>query len=148
MFKKLAIAAVLTTGLVASAAVMAEGTHGSRGHFGGGPVAELDRLDLSDSQWLQVRKIMQAHRQEARPLRRGERDLHRGFATLNPGSPDYAQQVAKLQDQAAQTARDRVKDIANLKSQVYAVLTDAQRAKLAERKAAFKQHRQKSRQTN
>lgn len=140
MFKKIALAAALTTGLVASSAVLA---HGPGGHFGGGPAAELDRLGLSDSQWLQVHKIMQNHRKEARPLRGEEFALHKGFATLNPGSPDYAQQVAKLQDQAAQAARDRVQDIASLKSQVYAVLDDAQRAKLAQRQAAFGQHHSK-----
>jgi len=103
-------------------------------------MAELERLDLSDSQWLQVHKIMQNHRKDARPLREEEMALRNGFVTLNPGSADYAQQVSKLQDQAAQVARDRVKDMASVKSQVYAVLDDAQRAKLAKREQAFGNH--------
>ncbi len=138
MFRKLTLVAVMTAGLAASTLALAqEGPHGG---FGGGPAAELDRLGLSDSQWLQVHKIMQNHRKEARPLHEEERELRKGFVTLNPGSSDYAQQVAKLQDQAAQVARDRVKDMASIKSQVYAVLDDGQRAKLAKREQEFGQH--------
>ena len=86
---------------------------------------------------------MQDHHKESRPLRGEEMALHRGFALLNPGSADYAQQVSKLQDQAAQTARDRVQDMASVKSQVYAVLDDAQRAKLAKHEQEFGQHHQR-----
>lgn len=139
MFKKLTLVAVITAGLAASTLAFAQG--GPHGHFGGGgPTAELERLNLSDSQWLQVHKIMQAHRKDSRPLRGEEMELHKGFVTLNPGSADYAQQVSKLQNQAAQVARDRVQDIASIKSQIYAVLDDAQRAKLAQREQEFGKH--------
>lgn len=139
MFKKLTLAAVVTAGLAASTLALAQG--GPHGGFGGGgPMAELERLDLSDSQWLQVHKIMQAHHKDSRPLREEEFALHKGFALLNPGAANYAQQVANLQDQAAQVARDRVKDKASVKSDIYAVLTDAQRAKLAQREQAFGEH--------
>ena len=97
--------------------------------------------DLSDTQWLQVHKIMQNHRKESRPLREEEMALRRGFVTLDPGSANYAQQVANLQDQSAKVARDRVADMASVKSQVYTVLDDAQRAKLAKREQEFGQHR-------
>lgn len=137
MFKKLTLAAVITAGLAASTLALAQG--GPHGGFGG-PMAELERLGLSDSQWLQVHKIMQNHRKEARPLREEEMALRKGFVTLNPGSANYAQQVASLQDQAAQVARDRIKDMASVKSDVYAVLDDAQRAKLAKREQAFGEH--------
>ncbi len=142
MFKKLTLVAVITAGLAASTVVLAQGG-GRHGGFGGGPAAELERLGLSDSQWLQVHKIMQNHRKESRPLRGEEMALRKGFVTLNPGSGDYAQQVSKLQDQAAQVARDRVQDIASIKSQIYAVLDDAQRAKLAQREQQFGQHHPK-----
>ncbi len=137
MFKKLTLAAAMAAGLAASTVVLAQGPHG---RFDGGPTAELERLNLSDSQWLQVHKIMQAHHKDARPLRGEEMELHRGMAMLNPGSADYPQQVAKLQDHAAQVARDRIQDMANLKSQVYNVLDDAQRAKLAKHEQAFGEH--------
>lgn len=139
MYKKLMLATAITAGLAASTLALAQG--GPRGDFGGGPMAALERLDLSDSQWLQVHKIMQEHRKEARPLREEEMALRKGFVTLNPGSADYAQQVSKLQEQAAQVARDRVKDMASVKSQVYAVLDDTQRAKLAKHEQAFGKHR-------
>ena len=139
MFKKLTLAAVAATALTTSALALAQGPHGGFGGFGG-PAAELERLDLSDAQWLQVHKIMEQHRKDARPLREEEMALRKGFVTLSPGSANYTQQVGKLQDQAAQVARDRVQDMANLKSQVYAVLDDAQRAKLAQREQAFGKH--------
>ena len=74
-------------------------------------------------------------------MRGEEMELRKNLVTLNPGSADYAQQVSKLQDQAAQVARDRIQDMASIKSQVYAVLDDAQRAKLAKREQAFGEHR-------
>lgn len=136
MLKKFTLVAVVTAGLAASTLALAQGGHG---HFGGGgPMAELERLNLSDTQWLQVHKIMQNHRKESRPLREEEMALRKGFVTLDPGSANYTQQVANLQDQAAKVARDRVADMASVKSQVYAVLDDAQRAKLEQ---AFGQHR-------
>lgn len=139
MLKKFTLVAVVTAGLAASTLALAQSGHG---HFGGGgPMAELERLNLSDTQWLQVHKIMQNHRKESRPLREEEMALRKGFVTLDPGSANYTQQVANLQDQAAKVARDRVADMASVKSQVYAVLDDAQRAKLAKREQAFGQHR-------
>ena len=138
MLKKITFAALIATGLTASTLAVARGD----GRFGGGgPMAELERLDLNDSQWLQVHKIMQNHRKESRPLREEEMALRKGFVTLDPGNPNYSQQVANLQDQAAKVARDRVADMASVKSQVYAVLDDTQRAELAKREQAFGQHR-------
>lgn len=136
MLKKFTLVAVVTAGLAASTLALAQGGHG---HFGG-PMQELERLNLSDTQWLQVHKIMQNHRKESRPLREEEMALRKGFVTLDPGSASYTQQVANLQDQAAKVARDRMADMASVKSQVYAVLDDAQRAKLAKREQEFGQH--------
>jgi Spy/CpxP family protein refolding chaperone len=136
MFKKLTLAAALAAGLTGSATALAHGPHGGFG----GAAAELERLDLSDAQWLQVHKIMQGHRKAAHPLHKEQMELRKGFVTLDPGSADYAKQVSKLQDQAAQVARDRIQDMANLKSQVYAVLNDQQRAKLAKDEQAFGHH--------
>ncbi|MES2488238.1 MAG: Spy/CpxP family protein refolding chaperone [Pseudomonadota bacterium] len=148
MLKKITLVTALAAGLIASTAVLAH-DHGPRGHHGrGGPVAGLKQLDLSDAQRDQVRKIMQDHRKASEPLREEQKALHKSFATLNPGSADYAKQVASLQDQSAKVARDRVKDIANLKGQVYAVLTDAQRAKWAEQKTNFRRHDDKPRSKN
>jgi protein CpxP len=141
MLKKLTLATALLAGLACSTAVLAQGRHGD---FGGGPAAELDRLNLSDAQWLQVRKIMQSRRSGDHPLHQERMELHRALAVLNPGSADYQQQVAKLQDQAAQVARDRVQEMADLKSQVYAVLTEPQRAKLAEDEQALGKHHHES----
>lgn len=131
MFKKLMMASVVTAGLAGIAGTAL--AMGPREGFGG-PAAELERLDLSDTQWLQVHKIMQAHRQAARPLRHEEMALRQDFATLTPGSADYAQQVGALQDKAAQVARDRVQDMASLKSQIYGVLTEQQKAQLAQQR--------------
>jgi protein CpxP len=137
MLKKLTLTAALLAGLACSTAGLAQGRHGD---FGGGPAAELDRLNLSDAQWLQVHKIMQSRRSGTHPLHKEAMELRRALAMIDPGSNDYQQQVARLQDQAAQLARDRIQDMAGLKSQVYAVLTEPQRAKLAEHEQALGEH--------
>lgn len=137
MFKQLMMAAAVAAGLAGTGTALAMGPHEGFG----GPAAALERLDLSDAQWLQVHKIMQAHRKTARPLHHEEMALRQGFATLTPGSADYAQQVSALQERAAQVARDRVQDMASLKSQIYGVLDDQQKAKLAQQAQEFSQRR-------
>ncbi|PTU31516.1 Spy/CpxP family protein refolding chaperone [Stenotrophobium rhamnosiphilum] len=151
MLKKITLVTALAAGLIASTAVLAHdpgsrGDHGRRGH--GGPVAGLRQLDLSEAQRDQVHKIMLDHRKASEPLHDEQKALHKSFASLNPGSADYAKQVAALQDQSAKVARDRVKDMANLKGQVYAVLTDAQRTKWAEQKTSFRRHDDKDHPKN
>lgn len=134
MLKKIALATALVAGITASAVALAGGPRGEHGSGHGMP---FKQLDLSEVQREQVRKIMQDHRKASEPLREEQKALRKGMATLKPGSADYAQQVAKLQDQAAKVARDRVKNMADLKSQINVVLTDEQRAKLAKREQNF-----------
>ncbi|HVT35327.1 MAG TPA: Spy/CpxP family protein refolding chaperone [Nevskiaceae bacterium] len=130
MFKTLLIPAAIAVSLAGGAALAQP--------FGGGHhqmmVAALDQLDLSDSQWLQIHKIMQAQREE-----RHAQDHHAlmaAFESLNPDSPDYAAQVQAAQDQAAAAAREHVAHAADVKKQIYAVLTPEQKSKLATLKAA------------
>ena len=135
MFKKLAVTAVLLAALAGSAAAVAQPPHG-----GDGAIALLERLDLSDAQWLQVHKLMRQHRAQAQPLHQRERQLHKALALLDASSTGYAQQLQKLQDDAAQLARDRVRDFAEIKTEVEAILTPAQRAKLLDQAEAFDRH--------
>lgn len=135
MFKKLALTATLLTALAGSAVALAQPLH-----EGGGPIAMLERLDLSDAQWLQVHKLMKDHHVAARPLHEREHRLHMALALLDASAPDYAQRLQKLQDDAAQLARDRIQDFAALKTQVDAVLTPQQRAKLADQVKTHMHH--------
>ena len=128
MLKKLSITAVLLASLAATPMVQAQPPH-----EGGGPEAMFEHLDLSDAQWLQVHKLLKAHRQDSRPLHQRERALHEQLATLDSSAADYAQRLQKLQDDAAQLARDRVQSFASLKTQIDAVLTPAQRSELVKR---------------
>ena len=90
---------------------------------------ELKQLDLSDTQKQSIKSIMEAAHQG-----HGQDDMsqmHQSLHALNPDAPDYATQVTALQDQAAGMARAHVAQMADVKRQVWAVLTPAQKAKWA-----------------
>ncbi|GAC1627559.1 MAG: hypothetical protein NVS9B10_16640 [Nevskia sp.] len=111
------------------------GEFGHGGHHdrhGGGPFMHaLKDLDLSDSQRETIRGDVEAAHEDGRARFEALRSVHRAFETTVPGSAGYGTVVAQMADAAAAGARDRVQKAAALRAQIYALLTDAQKAKLA-----------------
>jgi protein CpxP len=102
---------------------------GFAGHHGG-PAAILRQLDLTDEQKAKVKEIMEANRATVKPIREAMKANREKLAAMN-GSFDEAavSEIAKNQgDLTAQmiVARERVK------SQIFAILTDEQKAKATE----------------
>src|SRR3546814_20986941 len=69
---------------------------------------EIRRLQLSDAQDDAIDAVSVKHHAEQRELFKRRRDLHRGFAKLDPTAKDYRSASAKLADQAGEVAHDEV----------------------------------------
>jgi len=106
--------------------------HGRHGPGRGGPyLHELRELDLSDAQRTQIKGFFEAGREQGQASREAQRELHRSYDLAVPGSSEFRTLTAKLADAEAAEARERVLKTAELRSQVYGVLTPAQRTQLA-----------------
>ena len=114
----------------------ARGEHGGRHHgrHHGGPfMHELKSLDLSDAQRSSIRNAMKASFEAGRTQHEATRSLHRAVLTTPPDSAGYAALVNQLADAEANAARDRVQKLAALKGEIYAMLTDTQKAQLTDK---------------
>ncbi|MDP3293239.1 MAG: Spy/CpxP family protein refolding chaperone [Nevskia sp.] len=110
-----------------------DGRHGGPRHGGGPFMHELKSLDLSDAQRSSVRDAVKAQWQSAHDERQAARQLHRNVEIATPDSPGYSGLVNQLADAQAVEARDRVQKQAALKSQIFAMLTPAQKTALTEK---------------
>lgn len=127
-------AAVLAAVCGASVA-LAEPPDGARpphhGPHGAPPILrELRELDLTDSQRSQIKPLLESARET---MRGNAGNLHKTrlqFEQQVPGSPAYASATSALADAEADFARVRVQKEAELRTQIYAVLTDQQKQKL------------------
>lgn len=127
--RKLLSTALLAT-LITSAAVATAAGPQHGGGCGGEPggrgdmITKLDRLvDLSDDQKASIKEL----REQMAP-----RDGKRGMTMnkLDASAADYQQQVNVLADEAAERARERVLNHAQMHAKVQAILTDEQKAEL------------------
>lgn len=86
-------------------------------------------LDLSDAQRQSIRGLFES----ARPAMQQRREQARANADLlrntEPGDPDYQAVVARVSRTAGELAAAGVSDAAQLRAQVWGVLTPEQRAK-------------------
>jgi Spy/CpxP family protein refolding chaperone len=125
------IASLALTGVAVAGA--GAGPDGHRhGPGPGGPfMRELRDLDLSDAQKSQIRGFFGAVRDEARTSRDAMRELHRSYDQAVPGTPAFRTLTAQLADAEAAQARERVQKMADIRTQVYGVLTPDQRKQLA-----------------
>ena len=147
-----ALAAVAGMALAAAAFPGQEGHHGPggpggprgpHGPHGGNLVEHLSRaLDLTDAQKAQVKQIEDS-------LRESTKSLHEQLAKSGDGGgplDGFREGFDEAAVRSAAQARAAVHvemEVAHARamSQIYALLTDAQKAKLAELRQQFEQHR-------
>lgn len=115
------------------------GHHGHRGHHGGPLMHALKSLDLSDAQRDSIRNAMKASWQSGKADHQATRALHRQLMVMAPTDAGYGALVNQMADAEANAARDRVLKMAALKAEVYGMLTDAQKAQLAEKLATLQE---------
>lgn len=127
----IAAAAVLVTGVVF---VIAQKRSRGDGHMGrhGGPGMFLRGLDLTDDQKAKAKEIFDASRTSVEPLMKQLHENRQKIAGLGTdGKFDQAQVEAAAAEQGSLTSQ-LIVERAKAKAQVFAILTDEQKAKAAE----------------
>lgn len=101
-------------------------------HRHGGPLAhELRQLNLSDAQKASIKQVVQAARPQMRAQMEAVREQRKAFETATPGSSAYQSAAGSLAQAEANAASARVQQQAAIRTQIYALLTDAQKTQLA-----------------
>ena len=115
------------------------------GHeFGHGPGMgmEFRALNLTDDQKAKVKAIMETNKANFQPIMQSLKENHKKMADLTAnGAFDEAQVSALATEQGNLTAK-MIVEKERVKSQVYAILTDEQKAKAAQMRDEFKQKMQ------
>jgi periplasmic protein CpxP/Spy len=132
-------AAVLAAGAIFVVAQKAR--HGGGHEFGRGRGMGmfLRGLDLTDDQKAKVKEIMTASHAAVEPTMASVKEVHQKMTAATAGGAfDQAQVEAIANEQAGLMAKMMV-EREKAKSQIFALLTDAQKAKAAEMRAKFEQ---------
>lgn len=161
-------AAVVAAALGAAATIAAQGADATappRGMHGpmGGPgmmpgagtmgLHMLDRmsseLGLSDAQKQTIKGLFESSRPDMERMGQQARDNAELLRSTKPDSPDYKAAVARASRTAGELASEAVNHAANLRAQVWNVLTPEQRVKLdamrEERVERFRERRESRR---
>lgn len=102
---------------------------GGRGHHAGGIGMALRGLDLTDEQKAKVKEITEASRTTIQPLKEQAKANHEKIRSLGTnGTFDQVQVEAVAADQGSLTAK-MIVEKERVKAQVFALLTDEQKAK-------------------
>lgn len=128
----LALTAALSLTTLAVSA-QADGPHGGwhgggRGH---GELASLNKLNLTDAQRASIKQIVQASFAQNKPQHEALRQQREAFESMTPGQVGYQAAAASLATAEGAATQQRVQQQATIRTQVYAVLTTAQKAQYA-----------------
>ena len=138
-------AAALVTALgCAPLALAQQADHAWHGHHGmamGGHM--FDQLGLSDAQRAQIKQLTRQAFAQAKPQMQALRQARQAFESAAPGTAGYQTAASNLAEAEADAARTRATNRANLRAQIYQVLTPAQRTQFASLRA---QHRAEAKQ--
>jgi periplasmic protein CpxP/Spy len=126
-------AAMLSTAV--SAQDQAAGPGGHHGwhhhHRGGAMMHELKELNLSDAQKASVKALFKTSHQQLKPQFQALMTQRQALNAATPGSPAFQTAAASLAQAASSAASARVQEEATLRTQIYGLLTDAQKSQLA-----------------
>lgn len=89
------------------------------------------KLNLTDSQRTSIKQFRQQSFAQAKPQMQALRQARRAYESATPGTSAYQAAASNLAEAEADWARARATSRANLRAQVYGVLTPAQRTQLA-----------------
>lgn len=109
--------------------------HGGWGHHDGHGMMAFHKLDLSTAQKASIKQIMQTNFAQTKTQFQTLHQQRQAFEALTPTSPGYQAAATSLAQAEASAAQARVLRQANIRAQVYAVLTPAQQSQLATQKA-------------
>lgn len=142
IMKKVVFAVAAVTLVVAGSifVIAQRAGHKETGYFGGpghrgGPAMFLRGLDLTDEQRVTVREIMDTSRASVEPLMKQLHETRQKVAGLGTdGKFDQAQAEAAAAEQGS-TITKLIVEKEKAKAQIYAILTDEQKAKAVEMRA-------------
>lgn len=132
----LALASALAIGAtVAMAAPGAGGPessgHGRHGHHEHSQMRMLAKLNLSDAQKASIKQIVSTNREQNKGPRQALRQQRDAFESMTPNQVGYQAAAASLAQAEGQATQARVQQKANVRAQIYAVLTPEQQAQAA-----------------
>ncbi|MEA3150722.1 MAG: periplasmic protein CpxP/Spy [Gammaproteobacteria bacterium] len=101
------------------------------GHHGSGPERLFSKLGLSAEQKASIKTLFTTAKPQMKSLHEQLRANHLKLMQTKPDDPNYAHVVAEVAQSNATLASQRTTQRAELKAQMYAVLTPAQKTQLA-----------------
>lgn len=114
--------------------------HGHHGMAMGGHM--YSKLGLSDAQRTQIKQMTRQDFAQSKPQRQALRRARQAYESATPGTAAYQTAVSNMAEAEADAARSRATNRANLRAQIYQVLTPTQRSQLADLHAQRQERRQ------
>lgn len=139
----LALASALAIGTTVAMAAPGGGHGHGHGRQGHGQMMMLHKLNLTDAQKASIKQIVSSNRSQNKPAREALRQQRQAFEAMTPGQAGYQAAAASLAQASGQATQARVQQMANVKAQIYALLTPAQQAQAATLPAQAQARRQK-----
>jgi periplasmic protein CpxP/Spy len=119
----------------------AAGPHGwGHGPGGDGPGHLYSKLGLSAEQQASIKSIMTAAKPQMKSMHDQMRANHLKMMQTKPDDPNYGNVVAEVAQSNAALASQRTSHMAELRTQMYAVLTPAQKTQLTALEAQWAAH--------
>lgn len=142
MRKHLTLGLILSSALALTSVAMAAGPDGHQGgreqgrsghghQRGHGRDMAFSKLDLTDAQRASIKQIRSSNRAQHKGQRIALRQQREAFRSMTPDQVGYQAAAARLAQAEGNATQARVQQRANVRAQIYAVLTPAQKAKLA-----------------
>ncbi|MGH8157003.1 MAG: Spy/CpxP family protein refolding chaperone [Rhodanobacter sp.] len=123
--------AIATIAVAAPAAAQQGGWHGHGGHGGHGQLMALNKLNLTDAQRASVKQIMQTSFAQNKTQRQALQQQRSAFESMTPDQVGYQAATTSLAQAEGAATQQRVQQRANVRAQIYAVLSTSQKAQLA-----------------
>lgn len=137
MRKTFFLSAALVTALgcapLAFAQTAGHAWHGRQGMAMAGHM--YDKLNLTDTQRDSIKQLRQQNFAQMKPQMQALRQARQAYESATPGTAAYQTAASNLAEAEADAVRARVTSQANLRAQIYKVLTPTQQTQLANMRA-------------
>ncbi|MEP6898844.1 MAG: Spy/CpxP family protein refolding chaperone [Rhodanobacter sp.] len=135
MRKNIFLGLILSSAIAVSTFVVAApggGGHGDwHSHGGHGQFMALQKLNLTDAQRASVKQIFSSSFAQNKTQRTALRAQREAFESMTPDQAGYLAAASSLAQAEGSATQARVQQQANVRAQIYAVLTVSQKAQLA-----------------
>lgn len=117
---------------MSTAATAYDGNHdkGMKDSKHGNPIERMrDQLNLTDEQADKIKAIFKAKREGKKEHRKEHQEMRKAMINLDPASPSYDRQVEQLAQKRADAMVLEIKEKAQMRKEIHAILTPEQRVK-------------------